>query len=112
MCEGSEAPGGLTLPTDQKMACVTSSQNRGPSVVLDGVLIICGSMKAELALGHAEPTYAHGREISMRYVALTIGTCVMAIAVRVHRRSKRWTNIEESRTPILAIKEAMVRSCE
>ena len=59
------------------------------------------SMKAELALGHAEPAlgHAHGREISMRYVALTIGTCVMAfIAVRVHRRSKRWTNIEESRT--------------
>ena len=59
------------------------------------------SMKAEPALGHAEPAlgHAHGREISMRYVALTIGTCVMAfIAVRVHRRSKRWTNIEESRT--------------
>ena len=60
------------------------------------------SMKAEAALvGHAEPAlgHAHGREISMLYVALTIGTCVMAfIGVRVHRRSKRWTNTEESRT--------------
>ena len=59
------------------------------------------SMKAEPALGHAEPAlgHTHEREISMLCVALTIGTCAMAfIAERVHRRAKRWTNIEESRT--------------
>ena len=52
------------------------------------------NMKAEPALGHP-----HGREISMLDVALTIGPCAMAfIAVRVHRRAKRRTNIDESRT--------------
>jgi len=59
------------------------------------------SMKAEPALGHAEPAlgHTHEREISMLCVALTIGTCAMAFfAERVHRRAKRWTNIEESRT--------------
>ena len=59
------------------------------------------NMKAEPALGHAEPAlgHTHEREISMLCVALTIGTCAMAfIAERVHRRAKRWTNIEESRT--------------
>ena len=59
------------------------------------------NMKAEPALGHAEPAlgHAHEREISMLYAALTIGTCAMAfIAVRVHRRAKRRTNIDESRT--------------
>ena len=59
------------------------------------------NMKAEPALGHAEPAlgHTHEREISMLCVALTIGTCAMAFfAERVHRRAKRWTNIEESRT--------------
>ena len=59
------------------------------------------NMKAEPARGHAEPAlgHAHEREISMLYAALTIGTCAMAfIAVRVHRRAKRRTNIDESRT--------------
>merc|ERR1711981_45448 len=52
------------------------------------------NMKAEPALGHLR-----GREISMLDFALTIGTCAMAfIAVRVHRRAKRRTNIDESRT--------------
>ena len=102
MCEGSEAPGGLYFAYRSKNGvCYEQPKpwtecrriGQGPYHLY--------SMKAELALGHAEPAlgHAHGREISMRYVASRSERVLwLSSPCAFTRRSKRWTNIEESRT--------------